>query len=213
MVDMISKLELCRFSGAGRVENTVEHAYMGSLPAYPYLDRKPPILGVEVNSIHTSPIALASLHVPAILGLSHITKIANSVISGIAIYMVNVSAWKRTVMIKPSKAVSLPYAAKNPDPDISTFLGCRPHRLACFPSSKGCPKLVSTSILPACENTSFMVIINVLLKLFLSDHFCTLVKAVERMRQPLTRWSSGCIPSRKRTLSTKSVSRQCLKRK
>jgi hypothetical protein len=52
------------------------------------------------------------------------------------------------------------------------------------------------------EYPGFRVIMNVFFKLFLGDHFCTLVKAVEGLRQPLTRWGSGCIPSRAPSLTT-----------
>lgn len=202
MIDVVAKAKFGRLASACGLEEVVVAADMGCFAFDTNLDCKSPILGVEVDAVHASAIPLASLHVSAVIGLAHVPKIANAVIPRVSVDMVDVFRWQKTILVKPCKAVSFPYATEYADPYVAATFGSSAHDLAFLPSREYRAKLVTSRIPQPRKNACIGVVMNVFFELFLSDHFCTLVKAVGVMRQPLTRWGSGCIPSRAPRLLT-----------
>ena len=56
------------------------------------------------------------------------------------------------------------------------------------------------------ENASLWIVTKQLFQSFLGNHVGTFVEVVEELRQPLTRWCSGCIPSRATIIALRSYS-------
>lgn len=204
MISVVSKPEFGGFPGACRFENGVVTADMPSLSVNSYLDDEAVVLRMVMNTVETCFVSLASLHVSAVHGLTNIAQIGNSVITRIAVYVVDVLQWKLAVVIKPCKSMRFPYAAEYGNPDVSSALSRSPHNMASLPSWEYRSELISASIFAASKHASFWIVMHVFFKLVLGNHERTLVKAVEWMRQPLTRWFSGCIPSRETRLTTNS---------
>lgn len=213
MVSVIAVADLGGFPGACSVKNRVVASDVRRFAVYSELNGVSAINGMKVHAINACFVSGAALHVSCVFGLGHIAEIAYSVIPWVAIDMVNRVFRERSETIKPCKAMGLPYAAIDTYLYVSPTLCFGAHCLAFFPSWKLRADLIPARVFAASEQTGFRVIMGMIFKLFLSNHFCTLVKAVERMRQPLTRWGSGCIPSRTLSLSTLIVSRQSLRRK
>ena len=201
MVDVKPIPEFGRFTSACGLENRVIAANMPCLPVDSDLDGEAFILCMHMNAIDSGLIPSMSALVFTVFGLTNIPQITNSVVSGITVYMVNGLCWMTAVVVKPCEAMSLPNTAKYANPNVAPSLRCRAHDLASLPPCEFCSKLIASRVFKARENASFWIVMNVFFKLFLSDHIDTLVKAVGRMRQPLTRWGSGCIPSRTLSLT------------
>lgn len=201
MVDVEAVSDLGRLPSAGCIEDVIEAADVLCLAIDPDLNSEAPVLRMDMNSIKPRLVARMPSLVPAVFSLAHIAKIADPVIARISIYVINRPGWHRAVLVEPGKPVRFPYSAENAYPDVATaFRGCT-HNVSSFPAWEFGAELISARILPAREYPGFRVIMNVFFKLFLGDHFGTLVKAVEGLRQPLTRWVSGCIPSRAPSLT------------
>lgn len=210
MVRVVAVLQLGRLAGACGIEDGVVKAYMRGLPVYTELNGKSASTLVDVNAINPRLVTAMAFLVPAIFHLTHIAQVAYPVIARVSVDMVDSFCRPFTVLVKPREPVGLPYAPVHVDSDVASSLGCGAHHIASLPARKFRTKLILPGIVQAREDSRFGVIMNVIFKLFLGDHADTSVKAVEGLRQPLTRWWFGSYPSRELSLTTLIDSRQSL---
>ncbi len=209
VIRMVSIPELCGLAGACRLEYVLETSKVIGFTVCPDLAYEATCLRVYIRSGQASFIVGRTLHVSIIFGRRGVAEIGDPVVTSVSVDVVNLTTREFAVMVEPSKPMALPYESEHANSEIA-LLVYSPHLLADLPPSKLCAELIAARIYAARKNSGFTVVINVIHKLFLSDHNGTLVKAVELMRQPLTRWGSGCIPSRAPRLPSNFVSRQCL---
>lgn len=212
VIRVVSVCSLGRLSGAGCIKYRVVKTDVCGLPIDPELNGKATGAGVDMNAVNACLVPAVPLLVSSVFHLTDISEIFYTVISRVAIYVVDCLVCEFAVMVKPCKPMALPYLSKDADAQVSTLV-VMTNLLPNFPSWKLGPELISTSLLEAREYPGFRVIMNVFFKLFLGDHFGTLVKAVEGMRQPLTGWWFGSYPSRELSLTTSIENRQSLLRK
>lgn len=184
-------LNFCGLPGASGVEKVVITTDVLGLPANPDLRNIFPVLSGYVNSVNAGLVPAVTALVLAIFSLRNIAQVGNSVVTGDAVDMVDTMHGEAPVMVKPRKAMGLPYTAKDTNPDIpAPFMDCA-HYLAFLPPRELSAELIATGIFAAREYPCFRVIMDICFKLFLGNHFGTLSKVVRRMRQALTRRFSG----------------------
>ena len=200
MVDVEAVSDLGRLPGTGCIEDVIEAAKVHGFAIH--ADLRSELSLSYVNSTDARLVSGVDTLVTAILFLSDIAKVGDPVIARVPIDMVYALSREFPVLIEPCKPMSFKYPPGNADPDVTSALGSSAHGIASFPAWEFVAELIATGILAAREYPGFRVIMNVFFKLFLGDHFGTLVKAVEGLRQPLTRWLSGCIPSRAPSVTT-----------
>lgn len=178
MIDMKSMSNLCGFSSADGIEYRVITTNMRGFPVNAELDDEPARLGAHMHTVGASLISAMPLLVSSVVNLWHVAQVLNAVIRRVSIYMINIFTWPTAILVEPCETVSLPYAAENTDPYISSAPGLCAHYIASFPARELASKLVSSSVFKAREYARIRVVINVFLKLFLGEHLGTLVKAV-----------------------------------
>lgn len=189
-------------SGAGCVEKVVVAADMLGLSANSDLNGIALVLRVHVHAVYACFVSGVAALVFAIFRLWHIAQIGNAIIRSVTVDVVNLVFGPAPEMIKPCKPVGL---VDFPEYAYSPVALCvdAAHNGAGLPSLKFGAKLIPAAAYAAREYAGQWVVIHKYFKLFLSDHLGTFSQKVVRgLRQPLTRWGSGCIPSRAPSLST-----------
>jgi len=210
---MEAKSVLCRLPGACGIEDIVETAEVNKPVGNPYLRDIVTVLGMYMNTRNSGFVTSVPTGVFPIFSIGNLSKVVDSVVASIAINMVNLIFWPSTIVVKPCKSVGLIDFPRNGYPSIPAAIN-KSHDIANFPAAKLSAKLVPTTAHRPSENSSCAVVMDVLLQLLLIKHEGTFSqKVVGGLRQPLTGWLSGCIPSRKCSLPIKLGSRQSLYRK
>lgn len=81
-----------------------------------------PIGAVEVNAFHAGGVVRTNRGVAKIFAPVGLSKIFNSVIASVSVYMVNVASWPFSVLIKPSKSMCSVVLAVNSNNHIAGWL-------------------------------------------------------------------------------------------
>lgn len=200
MIRMVSESNLCGLSCAYSLKNGIESADVYVFAVERDASYEAQVLCAVGNSINTSFILNPTLAVSRIAAARNGPEIAYSVVGYNTIYMIYLIRREFPVFIKPRKPMGVVSFAKNTKTQIAFWIYrteycAKPSVCGCFYAGK---------------NACFWIILCVFFELFLRDHAGTLVKAVEWVAAPLTRWFSGCIPSRCAHFIISQASRQCL---
>ena len=202
MVSVVAVLQLGRLSSARRVEDRVVKADVGGFAVDAELNGESAGAFVDVHTVDPCLVSAVPLLVATVLHVAHVAQVAYAVVARFAVDVVDSLLREFAVMVKPRQPVSLPDPAKYADPNVSASFVGGAHDVASLPARKFCSELISSGVVAAREDPGFRVIMNVIFELFLGDHADTSVKAVEGLRQPLTRWWFGSYPSRVTSLTT-----------
>lgn len=106
MVFMISNLQACFISGADRIFNGSKISKVNSFPVLSYLRRPLFCISGPKHASMTAFIGCAFFHISGVLLLRNISKIAYSVVSFVAVNVINVLARPLAIMKRPQNAMS-----------------------------------------------------------------------------------------------------------